>query len=105
MSIFFSQGDVVIFDNWRILHGRLSYVSKPGMFRHLEGAYLDWDEVMSRLRILHTSVHKDVWAQQTGKTEAEQMWLQVVFQGETPNNEFRQNSQKSTKSTVCNINN
>lgn len=60
VSIFFSfAGDVVIFDNWRVLHGRLSYVSKPGAFRHLEGAYLDWDEVMSRLRILHASVHKD----------------------------------------------
>lgn len=52
-------GDVVIFDNWRVLHGRQRYVSKPGAFRHLEGAYLDWDEVMSRLRILHASVHKD----------------------------------------------
>lgn len=50
---------MVIFDNWRVLHGRMSYVSKPGAFRHLEGAYLDWDEVMSRLRILHASVHKD----------------------------------------------
>lgn len=55
----FFPGDVVIFDNWRVLHGRMSYVSKPGAFRHLEGAYLDWDEVMSRLRILHASVHKD----------------------------------------------
>lgn len=50
---------MVIFDNWRVLHGRQRYVSKPGALRHLEGAYLDWDEVMSRLRILHASVHKD----------------------------------------------
>lgn len=56
---FIFAGDVVIFDNWRVLHGRQRYVSKPGALRHLEGAYLDWDEVMSRLRILHASVHKD----------------------------------------------
>ncbi|XP_061101287.1 gamma-butyrobetaine dioxygenase [Conger conger] len=50
-------GDVVTFDNWRLLHGRRSYASRPGNLRHLEGAYLDWDEVMSRLRILRKAVH------------------------------------------------
>nr|XP_057925461.1 gamma-butyrobetaine dioxygenase [Doryrhamphus excisus] len=49
-------GDIVTFDNWRLLHGRRSYVSRPDRLRHLEGAYLDWDEVMSRLRILRNSV-------------------------------------------------
>ncbi|XP_077569507.1 gamma-butyrobetaine dioxygenase [Stigmatopora nigra] len=49
-------GDVVTFDNWRLLHGRKSYISQPDGMRHLEGAYLDWDEVMSRLRILRSSV-------------------------------------------------
>ncbi|XP_029354728.1 gamma-butyrobetaine dioxygenase [Echeneis naucrates] len=52
-------GDLVTFDNWRLLHGRRSYVSRPDRLRHLEGAYLDWDEVMSRLRILRTSVHEN----------------------------------------------
>ncbi|XP_053721851.1 gamma-butyrobetaine dioxygenase [Synchiropus splendidus] len=52
-------GDMVTFDNWRLLHGRRSYVSRPDGLRHLEGAYLDWDEVMSRLRILRKSVHGD----------------------------------------------
>ncbi|MGH0142551.1 UNVERIFIED_CONTAM: hypothetical protein FKN15_001916 [Acipenser sinensis] len=37
-------GDVVTFDNWRLLHGRRSYTSVPGHARHLEGVYLDWDE-------------------------------------------------------------
>lgn len=49
-------GDIVTFDNWRLLHGRKSYISSPHKLRHLEGAYLDWDEVMSRLRILRSSV-------------------------------------------------
>lgn len=52
-------GDLVTFDNSRLLHGRKSYVSSPDRVRHLEGAYLDWDEVMSRLRILRRSVHGD----------------------------------------------
>ncbi|XP_025977553.1 gamma-butyrobetaine dioxygenase isoform X2 [Dromaius novaehollandiae] len=45
-------GDVVTFDNWRLLHGRRSYRSGATVTRHLEGAYADWDVVMSRLRIL-----------------------------------------------------
>ncbi|XP_041795505.1 gamma-butyrobetaine dioxygenase [Chelmon rostratus] len=53
-------GDMVTFDNWRLLHGRRSYISRPDRLRHLEGAYLDWDEVMSRLRILRSSVHENV---------------------------------------------
>ncbi|KAK5915706.1 hypothetical protein CesoFtcFv8_001272 [Champsocephalus esox] len=53
-------GDIVTFDNWRLLHGRRPYVSKPDRLRHLEGAYLDWDEVMSRLRILRNSVHGNI---------------------------------------------
>ncbi|KAF0042873.1 gamma-butyrobetaine dioxygenase isoform X2 [Scophthalmus maximus] len=51
-------GDMLTFDNWRLLHGRKSYVTGPDSSRHLEGAYLDWDEVMSRLRILRKSVNK-----------------------------------------------
>ncbi|KAJ8333960.1 hypothetical protein SKAU_G00412790 [Synaphobranchus kaupii] len=52
-------GDVVTFDNWRLLHGRKSYVSHPENLRHLEGAYLDWDEVMSRLRGLRKAIHRE----------------------------------------------
>ncbi|XP_031425263.1 gamma-butyrobetaine dioxygenase [Clupea harengus] len=52
-------GDLVTFDNWRLLHGRRNYLSDANSRRHLEGAYLDWDEVMSRLRILRKAVHGD----------------------------------------------
>ncbi|XP_049326944.1 gamma-butyrobetaine dioxygenase [Astyanax mexicanus] len=52
-------GDLVTFDNWRLLHGRKSYLSGSINLRHLEGAYLDWDEVMSRLRLLRKAVHGD----------------------------------------------
>ncbi|XP_068801410.1 gamma-butyrobetaine dioxygenase [Struthio camelus] len=49
-------GDVVTFDNWRLLHGRRSYQSGAEVTRHLEGAYADWDVVMSRLRLLRKKV-------------------------------------------------
>ncbi|KAK9409949.1 gamma-butyrobetaine dioxygenase [Crotalus adamanteus] len=49
-------GDVVVFDNWRLLHGRQSYQAGAEISRHLEGAYADWDVIMSRLRILQKNV-------------------------------------------------
>ncbi|XP_011360879.1 gamma-butyrobetaine dioxygenase [Pteropus medius] len=51
-----NPGDVITFDNWRLLHGRRSYEAGTEISRHLEGAYADWDVVMSRLRILQQSV-------------------------------------------------
>ncbi|KAM4017121.1 gamma-butyrobetaine dioxygenase isoform 1-T3 [Anomaloglossus baeobatrachus] len=49
-------GQIVTFDNWRILHGRKSYESRAEISRHLEGSYLDWDVVMSRLRALKSKL-------------------------------------------------
>lgn len=51
-----NPGDVITFDNWRLLHGRRSYEAGTKISRHLEGAYADWDVVMSRLRILRQGV-------------------------------------------------
>lgn len=45
-------GQIVTFDNWRILHGRRCYQPASKTQRHLEGCYLDWDVVLSRLRCL-----------------------------------------------------
>ncbi|XP_060695075.1 gamma-butyrobetaine dioxygenase [Hemiscyllium ocellatum] len=50
-------GDVLTFDNWRILHGRQNYISTVGSSRHLEGAYASWDEAMSRLRCLEQALY------------------------------------------------
>ncbi|KAM9494945.1 gamma-butyrobetaine dioxygenase isoform 1-T2 [Clarias gariepinus] len=52
-------GDLITFDNSRLLHGRRKYQSRGRTLRHLEGAYLDWDEVMSRLRVLKKAIHGD----------------------------------------------
>ncbi|XP_077178104.1 gamma-butyrobetaine dioxygenase [Paroedura picta] len=51
-------GEIVVFDNWRLLHGRQSYQAGTEISRHLEGAYADWDVVMSRLRILQKNILK-----------------------------------------------
>lgn len=44
-------GTILTFDNLRIVHGRSGY--KTGFSeRHIEGCYMDWDEVRSRRRVL-----------------------------------------------------
>lgn len=45
-------GDILTFSNIRILHGRTAYTDVTGNARHLVGAYIDWDEIYSRLRVL-----------------------------------------------------
>ncbi len=47
----FQPGDLVGFDNRRILHGRDAFDSNGGR-RHLRGTYMDHDEIYSRLRVL-----------------------------------------------------
>jgi gamma-butyrobetaine dioxygenase len=44
-------GDCQVFDNRRVLHGREAFDPSSGP-RHLEGCYVDWDDFMSRLRVL-----------------------------------------------------
>ena len=45
------EGDVLVFDNNRILHGRTSFDSQTSS-RLLHGLYLDWDNIKSTLRVL-----------------------------------------------------
>ncbi len=47
----FSPGDLVGFDNRRILHGRDAFEPGGGR-RHLRGCYIDQDDLYSRLRVL-----------------------------------------------------
>jgi gamma-butyrobetaine dioxygenase len=44
-----AAGDVLCFDNRRMLHGRTEFQPNTGL-RHLQGCYLDMDMVRSRLR-------------------------------------------------------
>jgi gamma-butyrobetaine dioxygenase len=48
----FAPGDIVGFDNRRILHGRDAFDPGAGS-RHLRGTYIDHDDVYSRLRVLN----------------------------------------------------
>ncbi|MEM9798289.1 MAG: TauD/TfdA family dioxygenase [Pseudomonadota bacterium] len=47
-----SRGEMVVFDNRRVLHGREAFDPATG-FRHLRGCYVDRGELDSRLRVLH----------------------------------------------------
>ncbi|EDV30113.1 uncharacterized protein Dana_GF19297 [Drosophila ananassae] len=45
-------GDVLTFNNIRLLHGRTGYDDTENNSRYIVGAYLDWDIIYSRLRVL-----------------------------------------------------
>ncbi|MCE2482674.1 MAG: TauD/TfdA family dioxygenase [Alphaproteobacteria bacterium] len=45
------RGEVVGFDNSRVLHGRTA-LDESGGRRHLRGTYIDRDELLSRIRML-----------------------------------------------------
>ena len=44
-------GDILSFDNRRVLHGRTSFDPNSGK-RHLQGYYMDRDEIIGRLNLL-----------------------------------------------------
>ena len=51
-------GDVMMFDNHRLLHGRTAYDANEGA-RHLQGCYLDFDSTDGKLRHLHRKYVQD----------------------------------------------
>ena len=51
-------GDVMCFDNYRLLHGRAEFDPNSGP-RHLQGCYVDRDDFLSRLRALEASAPAD----------------------------------------------
>ena len=46
-----SPGELLIFDNRRVLHGRAAFDPTTGG-RHLQGCYVDRDQLLSRIRVL-----------------------------------------------------
>ncbi|XP_062507732.1 gamma-butyrobetaine dioxygenase-like [Corticium candelabrum] len=53
------QGDVVAFNNRRVLHGRTGYNPRT-VHRHLQGCYIEYDEFLSKLQSLENrslSIH------------------------------------------------
>jgi gamma-butyrobetaine dioxygenase len=51
MQFRYEPGDLLAFDNRRVLHGRAGYEAKGGT-RFIEGIYSDRDELYSRIRTL-----------------------------------------------------
>ena len=49
-----TAGDIMCFDNRRVLHGRDAFTGSGK--RHLQGVYIDRDEIMSRARALNRAV-------------------------------------------------
>uniref|UniRef100_A0A182W6S7 Gamma-butyrobetaine dioxygenase n=1 Tax=Anopheles minimus TaxID=112268 RepID=A0A182W6S7_9DIPT len=54
-----TPGDILTFSNVRMVHGRTGYTDTAGNTRHIVGAYLDWDEIYSKLRILKATSERD----------------------------------------------
>ncbi len=50
-----NKGDLVMFDNCRLLHGRTGFDPQEGL-RHLQGCYIDIDGPRSRYRVLRGSL-------------------------------------------------
>lgn len=50
-------GEILTFDNIRVFHGRSTYEGD----RHLEGGYLDWDYVYSKIRVLRKTNKQESW--------------------------------------------
>ncbi|MEM9318852.1 MAG: TauD/TfdA family dioxygenase [Pseudomonadota bacterium] len=46
-----ASGEMVVFDNRRVLHGREAFDPSTG-FRHLQGCYVDRGEFLARIRVL-----------------------------------------------------
>lgn len=53
------EGTILCFDNIRLIHGRKKYEDVEGNSRHIVGAYLDWDEIFSRWRVLQGELQRN----------------------------------------------
>ncbi len=49
-------GDIVCYNNLRVLHGRTGYQVLEQGAREVEGGNLDWDELRSKRRVLATKL-------------------------------------------------
>ncbi|MPC14458.1 Gamma-butyrobetaine dioxygenase [Portunus trituberculatus] len=50
------SGDMIVFDNLRVMHGRQGYRADRGE-RWLQGGYLEWDSVRSLRRVLRKNIN------------------------------------------------
>jgi gamma-butyrobetaine dioxygenase len=55
VDVSLQPGDLILFDNRRVLHGRSGYDPRAGA-RHLQGCYADVDSLRSRIAVLERNV-------------------------------------------------
>lgn len=59
MRALFLSGDIICFHNYRVMHGRKGYRQVEPGDRHLQGAFLDWDEMYCKRRVLQMMLNVD----------------------------------------------
>ncbi|KAJ9583014.1 hypothetical protein L9F63_022630, partial [Diploptera punctata] len=52
VSFKLKEGEILTFDNIRLIHGRKGYDDTANNTRHLVGGYMDWDFAYSKIRVL-----------------------------------------------------
>lgn len=57
MTFDYAPGDLIIFDNRRVLHGRTAFDDTAGE-RALKGCYMEREEVLSRIRVLRRAMRR-----------------------------------------------
>ncbi len=57
-DVMMRSGDIACMDNRRVLHGRRAFEPGTGR-RHLQGAYVEHEEVVSRIRTLRRTIRTD----------------------------------------------
>lgn len=53
---YFISGDILAFDNTRLVHGRRGYKDTDKIQRFLVGMFLDWDELYSAMRVVRKEI-------------------------------------------------
>lgn len=69
-----SPGEMIVFDNDRVLHGREGYTLSEEGGRCLESAYIDWDVARSRLSVLGKRLGKGPVARMDSKLSVTGQW-------------------------------
>ena len=69
-----SPGEIVVFDNDRVLHGRTGYTLTENVGRCLESAYIDWDVARSKLNVLGKKLNKGPVARMDSTLSVTHTW-------------------------------
>ena len=63
------SGDLMTIHNHRVLHGRRAYDPASGR-RHLQDLYMEWDDVMSKRRVLRGHLPPQAWPTEDVETQS-----------------------------------